>query len=315
MTPTVLATLFLTVAAMSTWVQDSFAFVPLHVPVAQQHRAYVRSREIPLSRRNLFDFLKQDDKEEKPTLEEEEVVEESSSSDDPVEKIFSFFFGAKEESPMGMKRFGRERFPEQYPAVLDEWAEPVASDNSEMAALRPLLKNTNLEFRDLKLTYSANRDGWNANSFHKKVDKLGGGLVVCTTSDGLVCGGYNPKGWVGYGEARGSIAAFLFVYKRGLSELPSKLRKVGGPSLAQQDLPECGPSFGADSLVIPLDERDPKVARSKLGSYYERFPDGTNTLFGKRGGSVKLKDLKVFHGVYGPDEYIPFTDAEPFALY
>lgn len=107
MTPTVLATLFLTVAAMSTWVQDSFAFVPLHVPVAQQHRAYVRSREIPLSRRNLFDFLKQDDKEEKPTLEEEEVVEESSSSDDPVEKIFSFFFGAKEESPMGMKRFGR----------------------------------------------------------------------------------------------------------------------------------------------------------------------------------------------------------------
>lgn len=82
-----------------------------------------------------------------------------------------------------------ERFPEQYPAVLDEWAEPVASDNAEMAALRPLLKNTNLEFRDLKLTYSANRDGWNANSFHKKVDKLGGALVVCTTSDGLVCGG------------------------------------------------------------------------------------------------------------------------------
>jgi hypothetical protein len=58
-----------------------------------------------------------------------------------------------------------------------------------MAALRPLLKNTNLESRGLKLTYSANRDGWNANAFHKKVDKLGGGLVVCTTTDGLVCGG------------------------------------------------------------------------------------------------------------------------------
>lgn len=82
-----------------------------------------------------------------------------------------------------------ERFPEQYPAVIDEWAEPVESDNKEMAALRPLLKNTNLESRALKLTYSANRDRWDANSFHKKVDKLGGGLVVCTTSDGLVCGG------------------------------------------------------------------------------------------------------------------------------
>jgi hypothetical protein len=46
----------------------------------------------------------------------------------------------------------------------------------------------------------------------------------------------NPKGWVGYGEARGSLAAFLFVYKRGLKELPSKLQKVGGPSLAQQGM-------------------------------------------------------------------------------
>jgi hypothetical protein len=122
-------------------------------------------------------------------------------------------------------------------------------------------------------------------------------------------------GWVGYGEARGSIAAFLFVYKKGLSDLPTKLRKVGGPSLAQQDLPESGPSFGADSLVIPLDASNPKLARSKLGSYYERFPGGGNTLFGKRGGSVQLKDLKVYHGVYEQGEFIPFTDAEPFALY
>mmetsp|Transcript_14249 Transcript_14249/g.23012 ORF Transcript_14249/g.23012 Transcript_14249/m.23012 type:complete len:145 (-) Transcript_14249:639-1073(-) len=129
------------------------------------------------------------------------------------------------------------------------------------------------------------------------------------------CSRDHSLGWVGYGEARGSIAAFLFVYKRGLSELPTKLRKVGGPSLAQQDLPELGPSFGADSLVIPLEKSNPKLARSKLGSYYERFPGGGNTLFGKRGASVQLKDLKVFHGVYKEGEYIPFTDAEPFALY
>ena len=80
--------------------------------------------------------------------------------------------------------------------------------------------------------------------------------------------------------------------------------------MAQQDLPEIGPSFGADSLVIPFENGSPKVARSKLGSYYERFPDGTNTLFGKRGGSVQLKDLKVYHGVYAEGEFIPFTDAE-----
>lgn len=262
----------------------------------------------------MFDFLKPKEPEkEKNEPKEEEAVD---FSDDPVDKIFGFFFGAKEAEPFGMKRFGRENFPEQYPAVLDEWADPVATDDKDMAKLRPLLKNTNLENRGLKLTYSANRDGWNPNAFHRKVDKLGGGLVVCTTKDGLVCGGYNPKGWVGYGEARGSIAAFLYVYKRGLDALPSKLRKVGGPSLAQQDLPEIGPSFGADSLVIPMGKREPRLARSKLGSYYERFPDGTNTLFGgSRGSTVELKDLKVYHGVYAEGEYIPFTDAEPFALY
>jgi len=63
-----------------------------------------------------------------------------------------------------------------------------------------------------------------------------------------------------------------------------------------------------------LGEDNSRLARSKLGSYYERFEDGTNTLFGKA-ASVQLRDLKVYHGVYADGEYIPFTDAEPFALY
>lgn len=235
---------------------------------------------------------------------------------DFIEKIFGVFFGAKEESPMGLKRFGRERFPEQYPATVSEWADPVVGDDKDVAILRPLLKNTNLEFRALRLAYSANRDGWNAPAFHAKVDKQGPSLVVATTSgDNLVVGGYNPKGWVSYGEARGSIAAFLFVKNRRSGDAWTKLRKVGGPSLAQLDYPESGPSFGADSLVIPLAGSDPRRARSKLGSYYERFEDGTNSLFGPGRASATLSDLKVYQGVYGPDEYIPFTDAEPFALY
>jgi hypothetical protein len=252
----------------------------------------------------------------KKNTESSNFQDKAYDPDDPVEAIFGFFFGKREAEPMGMKRFGSERFPEQYPATTTEWANPVSTDTKDMARIRPLLKNTNLESRALKLTYDANRNGWSATAFHKAVDKLGGAIVVCTTEDGLVCGGYNPKGWVGYGEARGSIAAFLFVFPPNdkLTTRAIKLRKVGGPSLAQQDLPEIGPCFGADSLVIPLGQDNPKLARSKLGSYYERFSDGTNTLFLST-SSVRLVDLKVYHGVYGKDEYIPFTDAEPFALY
>jgi TLD len=258
-------------------------------------------------------------KEEKKTVEAPITTsvggrDDSYDDDDPVEKIFNFFFGKKEAEPLGLKRFGAERFPEQYPATITEWAAPLATDDKEMAMLRPLLKNTNLETRALQLVYNANRNGWNPTAFHKAVDKKGPSLVVCTTTSGVVCGGYNPKGWVSYGEARGSIAAFLFVFADNDEGKPTKLRKVGGASLAQIDEPESGPKFGADSLIIPLGKENPKMARSKLGSYYERFPDGNNSLF-RTSGSVLLKEFKVYQGVYGPDEFIPFTDAEPFALY
>jgi hypothetical protein len=158
---------------------------------------------------------------------------------------------------MGMARFGQKRFPEQYPPTVDEWADPVEGDTPEMALLRPFLKNTNLETRALRLTYDANKDGWDPVKFHAKVDKQGGGIVYGTTRAGIQFGGYNPKGWVGYGEARGSIAAFLFVVggrlKRNAADPGIKLIKVGGPGLAQMDLPESGPSFSPDALVVPMD--------------------------------------------------------------
>jgi hypothetical protein len=119
----------------------------LEAPIARNMLSHRRVE----SRRHLFDFLKP-----KQEPEEEIPVEQPTDvdfSDDPIDKIFGFFFGAKEEEPMGMKRFGRERFPEQYPAVIDEWAEPVEGDSPDVAALRPLLKNTNLEFRGLKVQY------------------------------------------------------------------------------------------------------------------------------------------------------------------
>lgn len=264
------------------------------------------------TQRNLFDFFKPspppEPEPEKDASRNQPAVEEP----DLVERMFSVFFGKPEESPLGLKRFGQADFPEQYPATIDTWAEPLEGDDKDVALLRPLLKNTNLERRKLKLVYNANANGWNPVAFHKAVDKKGPSLVVLTTTSGQVAGGYNPKGWVSYGEARGSIAAFLFT--RNSDGSYTKLRKVGGPSLAQMDYPESGPMFGADSLIVPLSGDNPKAARSKLGSYYERFADGTKSLFGKD-ASVQLRDFKVYQGVYADGEYIPFTDAEPFALY
>jgi len=259
-------------------------------------------------------------------LESKQDGEGSGEDSDLLEKLFGVFFGKKEENPLGLKRFDRDRFPEQFPAPLDEFAEAVQGDSKDVALFRPLLARTQLCRRSLRLVFDTDSDGWTAEAFHRAVDRQGAGVVLLRTVDGVVCGGYNPKGWVGYGESRGSVASFLFTWPDGNTNKPAmKMRKVGQAYLSVLDNPETGPQFGADSLVIPLQDtrlRGPdgseKQARSKLGSYYERLPDGRNCLFPDsshpRKGYCYVDSVKVFVGVYEEGEQIPFNDALPFSL-
>lgn len=249
----------------------------------------------------------------------------ASASPEGWENKFAGFFSSVGASPeqMGMARFDRNKFPELFPATLTEFAEPVVGDDSDVALFRPLLARTSLQKRPLMLVYDANRDGWDARAFHSRVDRLGPGLVLARTEKGAVLGGYNPKGWVGLGEYRGSLAAFLFTWPDGDTSKPAiKLRKVGGSSLACVDEPESGPRFGADGLHIPLRGDDAVsgalgalVARCKLGPYYERREDGSNSIFapGEK-NTAQLTELKVFVGVYAEGEEIPYDDALPFQL-
>lgn len=87
-------------------------------------------------------------------------------------------------------------------------------------------------------------------------------------------------GWVGYGESRGSIAAFLFTWQdNDLTKPPVKLRKVGKGALACLDDPDSGPKMGADALVIPLrppratwdDAPEDRLVRSKVCTGLLRF--------------------------------------------
>lgn len=50
---------------------------------------------------------------------------------------------------------------------------------------------------------------------------------MATTEGGAVCGGYNPRGFVGIGEDRDAVAAFLFCWRDGdTSKTAAKLPKV-----------------------------------------------------------------------------------------
>mmetsp|Transcript_8211 Transcript_8211/g.13839 ORF Transcript_8211/g.13839 Transcript_8211/m.13839 type:complete len:86 (-) Transcript_8211:343-600(-) len=84
--------------------------------------------------------------------------------------------------------------------------------------------------------------------------------------------------------------------------------------MAVIDEPYHGPRFGADGLYIPL--KGGNNARCKLGPYYERMPDSTNSIFakGEDASGTLLTSLKVYVGVYAEGESIPFDDALPLSL-
>ena len=252
---------------------------------------------------------------------------------DFVERLVGKFFGKgalEDRAPAGMKRLD---VPEMYPADPDAQAAPLAGDGRDVVPLRPLLANTQLEREPLRLAYDANRDGWTSPAFHSAVDTFGPCLVVAQTAGGALLGGYNPRGWIGLGEDRDSIAAFLFTWPDGdtskkaiklpkvraaklclnpealrpqtalprlqcalARSTPTLLLQVGGPSLAVIDKPEAGIQFGPDGLTIPLAADSPRRAKSRLGSYYAKAPGGGRSLFaaGEDPKRAELVDLRAY---------------------
>jgi len=219
---------------------------------------------------------------------------EESSGDfitDMVGKIFGKDV-LNDPEPAGLKRMTKEDWPDQFLAVKQATAVTLASDDTkELQMIRKVLTQTQLEKLALGIAFDANVHGWSANSFHTQLDGQGAALLVGVTDDGVVFGGYNSKGWLGYGEWIDAISAFLYVFDRGNV---TKLPKVGGSGMAIIDEMGQGPQWGPDGLKISLESRS---ARSRLGTYYEKMPDGSANLFGgklARGERVGLKELRVY---------------------
>ena len=81
-----------------------------------------------------------------------------------------------------------KKFPEQYTATYDMSTEVVPSDGPDAKIVRSLLKQTQLEKRELQLVFDANQHGWNPQAFHQRVDGKGGAIVLANgnTFDGPI---------------------------------------------------------------------------------------------------------------------------------
>ena len=70
--------------------------------------------------------------------------------------------------------------------------------------------------------------------------------------------------------------------------------QVGGPNLAVLDGAASGIRFGPEGLTIALQSGKEKQAKSRLGSYYAKLPNGGRCLFPtKEKLKTDLSDLKV----------------------
>ena len=140
------------------------------------------------------------------------------------------------------------------------------------------------------------------DSFGSCMYTLGAAIMLIRLKDSpAVFGGYNPRGWIGLGEERDSIAAFLFSWPDGdMSKRPLKVRKAGGPSLSVIDQPRDGIRFGSDSLKLLAPGKE-LVVYCRLGSHYEKMPSGDRSLFGEK--LAELSSIRCFVSAEGPEEW------------
>jgi hypothetical protein len=198
--------------------------------------------------------------------------------------------------------YERVTYPESQAATYEMSKVFVPFEFGSAATVRPLLKQTQLENRRLKVVYDAKKHGWNAKTFHQKVDGKGAAVVLARAGFHQF-GGYNPRGWASLGGSRPSIASFLF-YKTLFGWQKLRVKGNGGAACSRDEW-DMGIYFGAEGLTVPLNGQDPRAVASRLGTYFDLGPDGRTTLLSRPGGNPRLDDLQVLTGVYAPGESIP----------
>jgi hypothetical protein len=103
--------------------------------------------------------------------------------------------------------------------------------------------NKNIPY-DFKLLYNSDRDGFNAESFHKNCDNKGATIWVAKIRGSTqLIGGYNPLDWNGYGF-KYTTNSFLFNIKDGNDISTAKLGYVKKPDEAIYCYYNQGPHMG-----------------------------------------------------------------------
>ncbi|KAJ5067075.1 hypothetical protein M0811_13337 [Anaeramoeba ignava] len=106
--------------------------------------------------------------------------------------------------------------------------------------------NDNDFFSKMNLGFSAKKDGFSAQNWHKAVDNKGKTLVIIKTKDNFIFGGFTQVGWQGKKGYISDSNAFIFSLRNDKGDRnPQKFTiKYGKEQYAIVDDSENGPIFG-----------------------------------------------------------------------
>jgi len=142
--------------------------------------------------------------------------------------------------------------------------------------------------KNWKLVYKASKDGWDAFSFHSKVDNKGESVTVIEDTKGNLFGGYTPILWRSCGNYVYDNKTFLFSFKNPVDSGPMIFRNTGpyaGSTYSIYDLSSYGPTFGGgNDVFVCSNSNSTDGSYCNLGHSFE-LPSGMNY------GEQKAKDL------------------------
>ena len=129
------------------------------------------------------------------------------------------------------------------------------------------------KIKSTELLYRMNRDGASCEIFHERCDDKGATLVLVSTNDGHIFGGYNPTSWLNSFSYSDCEDAFLISFRDSTGKRkPFKCPVKNGKSefAIKQNEIKFSPGFGeANNCDLFISFKNPSKSYSRLGTVYQ----------------------------------------------
>jgi hypothetical protein len=161
---------------------------------------------------------------------------------------------------------------------------------------------------EIKLIYSASRDGFSVSSFHSKCDNYSNTVTIIKTLSNSVFGGFTSAKWTSNGDWTYDPNAFIFSLRRSGNSNKERFN-VTQPTYAFYSHSSYGPTFGGGHDIYVSDSSNTNEnSYSNFGYYYQlpkNITRGSTEARNYLAGSYIWKTTEI--EVYQVTPFIPYS--------